>query len=317
MRKRLITVAMLFTSIIMSTKGHALPAVAAPTYNPATPAPAATTSTQQALSVGGTERTYLLYVPATAPARGASLVVMLHGGGGSGAVAEKAYGWDEKADANGFLVAYPNGIDHLWNVGGGCCGRVARNNVDDVAFITAMVKHIQTTFSIDPDRIYATGMSNGGMMSYRLACDTNIFAAIGPDSATMLGGCPSPQPISVIHIHGMQDKHVPYNGDPGDGPATIDGPAIPVLNATWRAIDHCAAASVTTARVVMTSIATCPGGRAVELIAIADAGHQWPRPNVNPALAKARGADVPSSALDATSTIWAFFAAHPKSASTS
>ena len=113
-------------------------------------------------------------------------------------------------------------------------------------------------------------------MAYTLACHTTIFAAIGPDSATELGSCPAPAPLSVIHIHGTADKNIPYQGGEGDGVAHIDGPAVPAVNACWRGIDHCAAPVITTAGVVTTSTATCPAGRTVELITIAGAGHQWP-----------------------------------------
>lgn len=87
---------------------------------------------------------------------------------------------------------------------------------------------------------------SGWARPYRLACDTTIFAAIGPDSATELGACPAPAPISVIHIHGTADKNIPYSGGAGQGVAHIDGPAIPALNATWRIADGCAAPAVTT-----------------------------------------------------------------------
>jgi polyhydroxybutyrate depolymerase len=161
--------------------------------------------------------------------------------------------------------------------------------------------------------VYATGISNGGIMAYTLACHTTIFAAIGPDSATELGSCPSPARISVIHIHGTADKNIPYHGGRGDGVAHIDGPPVPALNATWRRLDRCAAPSVTTAGVVTTSVATCPGGRAVELIAIAGAGHQWPGAVPDPLGQRLLGLDPPSRALNATQVIWQFFAAHAKS----
>lgn len=270
-----------------------------------------TGSTAQVLWVHGVRRTFRVFRPAGLP-RPAPLVVMLHGGFGSAARAERSYHWDEQATAARFVVAYPDGLHHAWNAGGGCCGVPGRQGTDDVAFITAMVAAIAREVPIDPDRVYATGISNGGMMAYRLACDTTIFAAIGPDSATMLGPCRSPAPLSVIHIHGTADRNIPYRGGPGDGVARIDGPPVPTLNATWRATDHCAAPAVTRAGAVTTSVARCPGGRAVELITIAGAGHQWPG-GVPPAPLAARllHLDQPSTALDATSVIWQFFAAHP------
>jgi polyhydroxybutyrate depolymerase len=237
---------------------------------------------------------------------------MMHGGYGSAAQAERTYGWDKMADTGHFVVAYPDGLDHAWNVGGGCCGKPAVSGVNDVAFITQMVTAIGQRIPLDPRRLYATGMSNGGMMAYRLACDTGIFAAIGPDSATLLGTCPSPDPVSVIHIHGTADRNVPYNGGEGDGSAHIDGPSVPDVIAQWRGADHCADPVVTRRPPVTTSIATCPGGRAVELITIQGAGHQWPGSPTRPLLERLLGTDPPSAILNATATIWAFFIAHPK-----
>ena len=238
---------------------------------------------------------------------------MLHGGGGTAAGAERRYGWDAEADGAHFLVAYPDGVDHGWSVGGGCCHFTGSTTVDDdVAFIRGLVATVSREVSIDPSRVYVTGISEGGMMSYRLACQTTLFAAIGPDSATLLGDCPSPAPVSVIHLHGTVDARIPYEGSPGSGVHHIHGPAVPALNATWRATDHCAAASDTRAGVVTTSVASCPAGRGVELITVAGAGHQWPGSVCN-RRCRSR-ADPPSTALNATQTIWKFFADHPKTA---
>jgi polyhydroxybutyrate depolymerase len=240
------------------------------------------------------------------------LVVMLHGGFGSGSEAERDTGWDAEADRRGFVVAYPDGLLRAWNSGGGCCGRPADTGVDDVAFITAMVAGIEDQLPIDPRRIFATGISNGGMMSYRLACDTSLFAAIGPDSATMLGPCPHPARISVIHIHGTADRNIRYDGGPGTGVAKIDGPAIPALIAGWRRIEGCGTPVLHAKGPVTRSTAACPGGDAVELITIAGAGHQWPGSTTHAgALARRLGLDPPSTALNATDTIWQFFATHP------
>jgi polyhydroxybutyrate depolymerase len=267
-----------------------------------------TGATSHSLTVGGTERTYRLYRPAGISS-GAPLVVMLHGGFGSAEQAEQSYGWDAEADRGHFIVAYPDGLNHAWNTGGGCCGQPGRQNVDDVAFIAAMIGQIKTEVSIDPARIFATGMSNGGIMAYTLACQTDLFAAIGPVAATMLGDCPSPHTLSVIHIHGSADTNIPYAGGPGNGVAAINGPSVPDLNATWRQIDACGAPSIEVNDVVTTSLAKCPDGRAVELITVAGAGHQWPGATPKPLLQRILHTDPPSPALDATSVIWQFFAA--------
>ncbi|GHJ43930.1 hypothetical protein Cs7R123_12720 [Catellatospora sp. TT07R-123] len=266
-------------------------------------------------SLGGPleTRTYTLYVPPNLPEGAAvPLVVVLHGGFGTGSQARGSYRWDEQADQGGFAVAYPDGLVRAWAVGGGCCGRPGEQGVDDVAFIAAMVARVGETLRVDPARVYATGISNGGLMAYRLACDTTLFAAIGPVAATRLGGCDHPAPVSVIHVHGDADHNIALDGSPGDGFATIDGPPVPEVIDGWRAVDGCAAPAVTTAGGVTTALSSCPDGRAVELIVVAGAGHQWPGSVPKPVLERALGLDPPSTALDATAAIWTFFAAHPR-----
>ncbi|POY06589.1 polyhydroxybutyrate depolymerase, partial [Mycobacterium kansasii] len=99
------------------------------------------------IDVGGVQRSYRLYKPAGLP-RAAPLVVMLHGGFGSARQAERSYDWDELADSEKFVVAYPDGLNRAWNAnGGGCCGRSAREGVDDVAFVNAAVAAVRDTAS--------------------------------------------------------------------------------------------------------------------------------------------------------------------------
>jgi polyhydroxybutyrate depolymerase len=265
---------------------------------------------EQSIVIDGTTRTFHLYRPPHMAAP-AALVVMLHGGFGSGTQAEQSYGWDAEADTGHFLVVYPDGLNRAWNSGGGCCGTPATDNVDDVTFISIMIGTLKREVPIDSHRIFATGISNGGIMAYTLACRTKLFAAIGPDSATQLGPCASPDPLSVLHIHGTADTRIPYDGGRGQGIAHIDGPAVPALNAAWRKIDDCEAPAVVTKGPVTTSTARCPSGRTVQLITIAGAGHQWPDGRPDTAIQRVLGADPPSTALNATQTIWQFFASHP------
>lgn len=278
---------------------------------PAPPSSAPTGASDQSIQVGGLTRTFHVYRPASLPAA-APLVVMLHGGFGSGAQAEKAYGWDAEAERQHFLVVYPDGVNHAWNTGGGCCGTPAKQNVDDVAFVEAVVAAVEREAPVDPARVYATGISNGGIMAYRLACDTSVFAAIGPDSATLLGPCPAPKPVSVLHIHGTADTRIPYAGGQGQGFAHIDGPPVEQVAATWRGVDGCGTPAVARTGTLTTTTAQCPGGRTVELIAVTGAGHQWPGGQSHPAEESLLGLDAPSTALNATDTFWQFFAAHPK-----
>jgi len=272
--------------------------------SPGTPSGTSTHS----LRVNGVERSYVVTVPSESLVD-APLVIMLHGGFGTAVQAEKAYGWSELAAAKGFLVAFPDGLGRAWNAGDGCCGASGESGVDDVAFVENLVSVLQREYSIDPDRIYVTGMSNGGMMAYRLACDTDLFAAVASVAGTILGSCDSPAPISVLAIHGDADESVRMDGEAGNGAENIDGMPVAEVSQLWREIDDCEAPEFEEADVT-TTIASC-GDRAVELIVVAGAGHQWPGSTQTKGQQLA-GADEPSTALDATATIWEFFAAHPK-----
>jgi polyhydroxybutyrate depolymerase len=242
------------------------------------------------ISVGALARNYRLHKPTGATAS-APLVIVMHGYSGSARQAEKDYQWDGLADANNFVVAYPDGLGRAWNVDGEtCCGRPGREGVNDVAFIAAMVADITRNLAIDPGKIYATGMSNGGIMSYTLACTTGIFAAIGPVAGVQLNACRAPHPASVIHIHGTADQLVPYGG--GQGFSVINGPPVPQVNAFWRNVDRCGAPGATADGPVTTSTAGCVDGRGVVLVTIDGGGHQWP--------------------AFATPMLWQFFAAHPR-----
>jgi polyhydroxybutyrate depolymerase len=263
-------------------------------------------STEHSINVGGLDRGYRLYVPAGL-AVNAPLVLMIHGGFGNAEQAERSYGWNQLADREKFAVAYPDGVGRAWNVGGGCCGRPGRQGIDDVGFISAVVDDVAAHVPVDRDRVYATGISNGGMMAYTLACRTDVFAAIGPDAATQLDACASPNPTSVLAIHGTADRMIRYDGEPGAGFARIDGPPVPDVDVFWRNVDQYVEPVVTTAGAVTTSAADCADGRGVTLITVDGAGHQWP--GSQPIR---EGADPPSAALDATTTLWTFFVAHPR-----
>jgi polyhydroxybutyrate depolymerase len=242
------------------------------------------------IKVGGHDRSYRLYEPAGIPAS-AALVVVLHGYSGSARQVERDYQWDGLADSDKFVVAYPDGLGRAWNVDGEtCCGRPGREGVDDVAFIGAAVADIAKNVGTNPAKVYVTGMSNGGIMSYTLACTTDIFAAIGPVAGTQLNSCRTPHPTSVIHIHGTADRLVPYGG--GQGFSVIDGPPVPGVNSFWRDVDRCGTPTATIGGPVTTSTARCADNRGVVLITVDGGGHEWP--------------DF------ATRTLWEFFAAHAR-----
>ena len=281
---------------------------ATPTPTPTPTLTVATGSSAHELTVDGTNRSYRLYAPEglTSPA---PLVVMMHGGFGSGAQAERSYGWDALADAEHVVVAFPDGLGRAWNAGGDCCGASTRTDVDDVAFIEAVVADIAAAVPIDPAAVFATGMSNGAMMSYRLGCETTLFAAIGPVAGTIPVGyeCTPPGPLSVMAIHGTADTRVLYDGGRSTvGTAHIDATSQADVHALWTKAAGCEPDVVTDEQPLTFTTASCPEGRTVQLVSVAGYGHEWPSPN---------GSDTPSGEVvytgwDATAQLWAFFEAH-------
>jgi len=277
----------------------------------------ATGTTQHALEVDGRIRMYRVYRP-EGISTAVPLVVMLHGGLGSARGAEQAYGWDVVADRDKVVIVYPDAVGQAWNVGRDCCGIAAAERVDDVKFLTRVIADVRAQVPVDPKRIYTTGMSVGGMMAYRLACETDLLAAIGPVSATMLGDCPNPAPMSVIAINGTADRIVPYAGRLADGVAPIEGPAVPDVIRSWRTTARCGGEVLTVDGAVLTSVAQCPSDRTVKLITIQGGGHDWPGvERSGPLDASPTATETPpatpstdSGTVDATAEIWAFFAKH-------
>ena len=171
-------------------------------------------------------RKYLLYVPRGYDASQAVPVVLFfHGGGGHMEQAAADYNWEEKADKEGIAVAFLNGSSrfprrHLatWNAGS-CCGYARDQKVDDVGFTRQVIADIQERITVDTERIFATGMSNGGMMSHRLACEmADVFAAVASVAGTDgTASCTPTRPISVMHIHAKDDDHVLFEGGAGEG----------------------------------------------------------------------------------------------------
>ena len=158
------------------------------------------------LTLGGRQRTYILHLPVPLNAGQAlPLVFDFHGGGGNSQTQLRTSGFNALADEKTFIVVYPDGSGLLgdklltWN-GGTCCGYAVKQNIDDVAFVRAVLADVASTYKVDLKRVYATGLSNGGIFSYRLACDAaDIFAAIGPVSGTLnLSPCAPKNPYRSL-----------------------------------------------------------------------------------------------------------------------
>lgn len=267
--------------------------------------------------LGDVERRYLIHVPSTYEKQQAMpLVLYYHGGGGNMNHSARAYGWKETADREGFIIAFTNGDSRLpqdkfatWNAGN-CCGYARDAKIDDVGYTKVVLKDIESKFSIDTNRIFATGMSNGGIMSYRLACEmADTFRAVasvaGTDGMTT---CTPTRPISVLHIHAKDDDHVLFDGGAGteafrDLDKVADFLSVGDTIARWVERDHM---NPTPKRVLENSGAHCDlytssqNSTQVKLCVTETGGHSWP--GSRPVRGKS-----PSRAIIANDVIWDFF----------
>lgn len=268
-------------------------------------------STQAHLMVDNLDRTYLLYRPKDlSKEKPVPLVIFLHGGFGRGLQAEHTYNWDAEADKYGFVVVYPDGMGRSWNAGGDCCGPAARDNVDDVSFITQLIRTISKSENIDGKRVYLAGMSNGAAMSYRYACEGSYpIAAIGSVSGGLSYVCEHPHPVSVIEVHGIEDQNIPLGGGMGaKGVAKVQWLSAQKNLDVFRHANGCELDHLEKGTVIQKVVSDCAAGKKVELIAIEGAGHQWPGSQPKARFVdKLLDIDPPSTALDATATLWKFF----------
>ena len=271
--------------------------------------PAAGT-TAGSIDIDGRTRTYLLHAPARYdPKRKTPLVLVLHGATESPENVERISGMSALADREDFLAVYPSGTGRLsrvptWNAGN-CCGYALAHKVDDVAFIRALIDKLEREYTIDPRRVFATGISNGAMMSYRLACElSDKIAAIAPVEGALNVECGPAHPVSVIVFHGTADRLVPFDG--GSTPFQLGGPrkdnSVAGAVDFWVKQDGCAPspARQETRSAVSTIYSGCRGGTGVALYAIPGGRHMWPGDRHS-------GNDVP-----ATELMWSFFVEHPK-----
>ncbi|HWO06335.1 MAG TPA: PHB depolymerase family esterase [Methylomirabilota bacterium] len=274
------------------------------------------------LEVDGITRSYHLHVPSAVGPAPAPLVLVFHGGGGTGPGTERLTRFTALADREGFLVAFPEGVEKNWNDGREfTSSRAHRDHVDDVAFVAVLIDAIGRAHAVDPRRVYATGISNGGIFSHYLAAHLSArIAAIAP----VVGGIADPpeawlrpeQPVSVLMLQGTRDPLVPYHGGAvafGRGKiidteeaarrwAALNGGREPVrepLPADGK--DRCGGLRT-----------IYPGGRdgsEVTLVRLDGGGHTWPGgAQYLPELLIGRVCRD----FDATVLIWDFFKTHPK-----
>lgn len=267
---------------------------------------------------GGLKRDYLVHVPANLPrGRAAPIVMALHGGGGGMNYQANNYGFKAKSDQAGFIAVFPNGYSRFpggilatWNAGK-CCGLARDTQVDDVGFLTEVIARVVRQVNGDARRVFVTGMSNGGMMAYRLACEApQSIRAIAPVAGTDgTAACSPSRPTPVIHFHARDDTHVLFAGGAGkdafrNRDAITDFTSVPATIAKWVKINRAAPAAK---RVVSVPGATCdlhpatPGGAPVEVCVTDSGGHSWP------GTPSARGNKSPSMVISANDRMWQFF----------
>ena len=252
------------------------------------------------LSSGGRTRRFRLVVPESARKGPAPLVLNIHGLVETAELQQFYSAMDAKAAERGMVVVYPQGVGNSWNAGT-CCGRAMDEHVDDVRYLRDLVREIDSELCIDRARIYATGMSNGAIMSYRLACEaSDVFAAIAPvDGADALAKCTPRRPVPVLAFNGTSDPLVRWDG------GWFDLTPARTTVSNWRERNRCSAQVATLYR---QGDALCEAPRcAADTIScvIDGGGHTWPGALIFPFLGHT------SSDVDSTSTMLDFFLDHP------
>ena len=278
-----------------------------------------------ALVQDGRKRTLRVYVPPGHPGP-LPVVLVLHGGGGNGGGMEwlTRHGFNRIADRDGALIVYPDGIDKGWNDGRSANRSAADAAVDDLAFLRALPAALAALHPVDRARLYVTGISNGGMMSYRLACDAaDEFAAAAAVAANLsvelAPRCQPARALPLLIMDGTDDPIMPWKGGTIRVLWMARGTVLSVEDtaARWLALDRCAAfvpLPVVTAdppdgTSAAPRVAQCAAGAEVRLYEIRGGGHSWPRGE--PYLGTVLIGHV-SQALDANETIWSFFSQHAR-----
>ncbi len=281
------------------------------------------------LDLDSIERQYNLYIPSTYNKDKATpLLFLLHGGGGSGKRMVNFTGFDKLAKEKGIIVICPEGYDKHWNDGRENAHTAHQKNVNDVAFIRKLIEIAESEFNIDHTRIYSSGVSNGAMMSYRLAKDlSDKIAAIG----TVVGAIPEPlskaawngRPVPAIIFNGTRDPLVPYEGGEVHFYRKKLGTVISVPETVSFLAKHnkCEDKPLIEDLVINNpksnlpikhfAYRSCCNNASVEFYSIEGGGHSWPRDSKFAQYLPAAVIGKACKDIDASSLIWNFFEKHP------
>jgi polyhydroxybutyrate depolymerase len=275
--------------------------------------PNRTTATSGTITVSGRNREYLLYVPKSYDrTKRTPLVISLHPAMSWPSSQMNISQWNNVADENGFIVVYPAGTGpgpKVWLME----GKRTPTRMPDVLFISALIDKLEGAYNIDPARIYADGLSNGGGMAFALSCVlSNRIAAVGMVSAARSlnwNWYTGQRPVPMIAFHGTDDRVVPYNG--GRTPVGPDVfPNVLEFTASWARENGCATdpiESVVAQNVTRLQYTDGTGNACVVLYILKGVGHQWPGGKPLPEFL----VGPYSRSINATSLMWAFFRDHP------
>lgn len=255
----------------------------------------------------GQRRTYSLHTPKSYRSdRPLPIVIAFHRYGSQGKDLAASSGLNDLADQQGFLVVYPDGLDRRWNLTEGTFGALF-NRVDDVKFVSALIDHLTQIRAVNPRRIYAMGVSNGGFLVQRLACEpSSRIAAFASIVATLPGqlqaNCKASRPVSMLMINGTADRKVPWEG--GRPPKVPYGwiLSVPASIEFWRQHNQCRVKMINQAvneRVSIDRYPTCQAQSEVELVTLKGAGHLFPR-----------GSGGRDQLINGTAEVWTFFKRH-------
>lgn len=225
------------------------------------------------------------------------VIVLLHGHSGNAGTVIAEGNWTPAIGAHRFVVIAPDGVAQSWNAGE-CCRFATTLGVDDTAFLEALVRDMARRDFVDAERVFMVGISNGGMMAYRFACERgDLIAGIASVAGTRLDDCVPERPMPILQVHGTDDRVVPYDGGHSAAGLVVSGTSFPPVESSMARLAaqlHCEADPETTSsvsRVVVREWTGCGGAGRVELDTVRGLAHQWPR----------------GAPLDATERILEFF----------